>query len=127
MGNLILRFSLMAIFIGCLGLFGMASYTTEQRTKEIGIRKVLGASAAIIVRMLSREYILLVAIGNLIAWPVAYFSLKSWLDNFAYRTSLSVWIFAAAAILSLAVALATVSFKSIKAALSNPSDSLRYE
>jgi putative ABC transport system permease protein len=127
MGNLTMRLSLLAVLIGCLGLFGMASYTTEQRTKEIGIRKVLGASAAIIVRMLSKEYIVLVAIGNLIAWPVAYFLMKSWLDNFAYRTSLALWVFIATAFLSLAVALLTVSYKSIKAALSNPVDSLRYE
>jgi putative ABC transport system permease protein len=127
MGNLTLKFSLLAIFIGCLGLFGMASYTTEQRTKEIGIRKVLGASTGIIVRMLSKEYIMLVAIGNLIAWPTAYWMMKSWLDNFAYRTSLALWIFLAAAVLSLIVALVTVSFQSIKAALSNPADSLRYE
>ncbi|MBN1224472.1 MAG: ABC transporter permease [Candidatus Aminicenantes bacterium] len=127
MGNLTLRFSLLAIFIGCLGLFGMASYTTEQRTKEIGIRKVLGASAGAVVRMLSKEYIVLVAIGNLIAWPAAYFMMKSWLDNFAYRTSLAFWIFLAAALLSLAVALLTVSYQSIRAALSNPVDSLRYE
>jgi putative ABC transport system permease protein len=127
MGNLILRFSLLAIFVGCLGLFGMASYTTEQRTKEIGIRKVLGASSGAIVRMLSKEYLLLVAIGNLIAWPVAFTMMKSWLNNFAYRTSLAPWIFAAAALLSLAIALLTVSYQSIRAALSNPVDSLRYE
>ena len=126
-GNLTLRFSLLAIFIGCLGLFGMASYTTEQRTKEVGIRKVLGASAGNIVRMLSREYIVLVAVGNLIAWPAAYFLMKTWLDNYAYRTSLAPWVFIAAAFLSLAVALLTVSYKSIKAALSDPADSLRYE
>lgn len=127
MGNLTLRFSLLAIFIGCLGLFGMASYTTEQRTKEIGIRKVLGASAGVIIRMLSREYIVLVTIGNLIAWPVAYLMMKSWLDNFAYRTSLALWVFITAALLSLTVALLTVSYRSLKAALSNPVDSLRYE
>lgn len=127
MGSLTMRFSLLAILIGCLGLFGMASYTTAQRTKEIGIRKVLGASAGVIVRMLSREYIVLVAIGNLIAWPVAYFLMKSWLDNFAYRTSLALWIFIIAALLSLTVALLTVSYQSLKAAFSNPVDSLRYE
>ena len=127
MGNLTLRFSLLAIFIGCLGLFGMASYTTEQRTKEIGIRKILGASAGVIVRMLSREYIVLVTIGNLIAWPTAYFMMKSWLNNFAYRTSLALWIFIAAGLLSLIVALLTVSYQSLKAAFSNPVDSLRYE
>jgi putative ABC transport system permease protein len=127
MGNLILRFSVLAVFIGCLGLFGMASYSTEQRTKEIGIRKVLGASAGVIVRMLSKEYIFLVVIGNLIAWPAAYLLMKSWLDNFAYRTSLSIWAFLAAAMLSLIVALLTVSYQSIKAALANPATSLRYE
>jgi len=126
-GGATLRFSLLAIFIGCLGLFGMASYTTEQRTKEIGVRKVLGASAGVIVRMLSKEYILLVTVGNLIAWPVAYFMMKTWLNNFAYRTSLAPWIFFAAALLSLTVALLTVSYQSIRAALSNPIDSLRYE
>jgi putative ABC transport system permease protein len=127
MGNLTLRFSLLAIFIGCLGLFGMASYTTEQRTKEIGIRKVLGASTGIIVSMLSKEYLVLVAVGNLIAWPVAYIMMRSWLDNFAYRTPLAFWIFATAAAMSIAVALLTVSYQSIKAALSNPVKSLRYE
>jgi putative ABC transport system permease protein len=127
MGNLTLRFSVLAVFIGCLGLFGMASYTTEQRTKEIGIRKVLGASTGVIVRMLSKEYVLLVAIGNLIAWPAAFLLMKSWLDNFAYRTPLSIWVFLAAAMLSLTVALLTVSYQSIKAALSNPASSLRYE
>ena len=127
MGKLSLRFCLLAILIGCLGLFGMASYTTEQRTKEIGIRKVLGASTGLIVRLLSKEYIVLVAVGNLIAWPVAYFLIKSWLDNFAYRTSLALWVFVAAAALSLAVALLTVSYQSIKAAFSDPVKSLRYE
>jgi len=127
MGNLILRFSLLAIFIGCLGLFGMASYTAEQRTKEIGIRKVLGASAGVIVRMLSREYLMLVGISNLIAWPTSYFLMKSWLNNFAYRTSLVLWIFIAAGLLSLIVALLTVSYQSLKAALSNPVKSLQYE
>jgi putative ABC transport system permease protein len=127
MGNLTLRFSFLAIFIGCLGLFGMASYTTEQRTKEIGIRKVLGASNGVIVGMLSKEYLALVAVGNLIAWPAAYFMMRSWLDNFAYRTPLTVWVFAAAALLSMTIALLTVSYQSIKAALSDPVSSLRYE
>jgi len=127
MGNLTLRFSMLAVFIGCLGLFGMASYTAEQRTKEIGIRKVLGASTGIIVGMLSKEYIVLVAVGNLIAWPVAYVMMRSWLDNFSYRTPLALWVFIAAAFMSLAVALLTVSYQSIRAALSNPVDSLRYE
>jgi putative ABC transport system permease protein len=126
-GNLALRFSLLAILVSCLGLFGIASYTTEQRTKEIGIRKVLGASGGIIVRMLSKEYLLLVAIGNLLAWPVAYLMMRSWLQNFAYRTSLAYWIFLAAAALSIAVSLSTVTYQSVRAARTNPVKSLRYE
>jgi putative ABC transport system permease protein len=126
-GNLTLRFSLLAILISCLGLFGIASYTTEQRTKEIGIRKVLGASGGVIVRMLSKEYLILVAVGNLIAWPAAYLMMRSWLDNFAYRTSVTFWIFLAAAFLSLAVALLTVSYQSVRAARTNPVKSIRYE
>ncbi len=126
-GSLTLRFSLLAVLISCLGLFGIASYTTEQRTKEIGIRKVLGASSGIIVRMLSKEYLLLVAIGNLIAWPAAFMMMRTWLDNFAYRTSIALWVFVAAALLSLTVALLTVSTQSVRAARTNPVKSLRYE
>jgi putative ABC transport system permease protein len=126
-GNLALRFSLLAILISCLGLFGIASYTTEQRTKEIGIRKTLGASGGIIVRMLSKEYLILVTVGNLIAWPAAFLMMRSWLQNFAYRTSLAYWVFLAAAVLSIAVALLTVSYQSIRAARTNPVRSLRYE
>ncbi len=126
-GSLSLRFSLLAILISCLGLFGIASYTTELRTKEIGIRKVLGASTGVIVRMLSKEYLVLVVIGNLLAWPAAYLMMRSWLDNFAYRTSLTLWIFLAAVALSLAIALLSVSSQSLRAARANPVKSLRYE
>ena len=126
-GSLALRFSLLAIFVSCLGLFGIASYTTEQRTKEIGIRKVLGASGGIIVRMLSWEYLLLVAVGNLVAWPAAYLVMRSWLQNFAYRTSIAPWVFLSAAVVSLAVSLMTVSYQSFRAARTNPVKSLRYE
>ena len=126
-GSIALRFSLLAIFVSCLGLFGIASYTTEQRTKEIGIRKVLGASAGGIVRMLSREYLLLVAVGNLVAWPAAYAMMRTWLDNFAYRTSLAFWVFLAAALLSLTISLLTVGFQSVRAARADPAKSVRYE
>lgn len=125
--NLSLRFSLLAIFIGCLGLFGMASFSAEQRTKEIGIRKVLGASGSSIIHLLAREYFWLLAISNLVAWPAAYFLMKSWLANFAYRTSLGIWLFIAALGISLIVALITVSYQSVKAALSDPVKSIRYE
>jgi putative ABC transport system permease protein len=126
-GKLAMRFSLLAIFVSCLGLFGIASYTTEQRTKEIGVRKVLGASAGVIVRMLSREYLLLVAIGNLIAWPAAFVMMRTWLDNFAYRTSIALWVFLAAGILSIAVSMLTVSTQSVRAARTDPIRSIRYE
>ena len=126
-GKLAMRFSLFAIFVSCLGLFGIASYTTEQRTKEIGVRKVLGASAGVIIRMLSREYLLLVAIGNMIAWPAAFVMMRTWLENFAYRTSIALWVFLAAGVLSISVSLLTVSIQSVRAARTDPIKSIRYE
>ncbi|MGD9345770.1 MAG: ABC transporter permease [Candidatus Aminicenantes bacterium] len=125
--NITFYFSFLAIFIGCLGLFGMASFTAEQRTKEIGIRKVLGASVAGIVRLLAKEFLLLVVIANLIAWPVSYWAMSRWLQSFAYRTGIEPLIFVLSAVLALAVAFLTVSYQAIRAALSNPVDALRYE
>jgi putative ABC transport system permease protein len=119
--------SVLAIFIACLGLFGLASFVTEQRVKEIGIRKVMGASVFEIVMLLSEEFTKWVLIANAIAWPVAYYFMNSWLQNFAYRVSINVWIFILAGLLALAIALATVSFQAVKAAIANPIDSLRYE
>ena len=120
-------FSLFAICIACLGLFGLASFHTERRTKEIGIRKVLGASVANITVMLSREFTKWVLVANIIAWPVAYFAMSRWLRNFAYRISIEWWMFFLAAVFVLVVALCTIGFQVAKAALSNPSESLRYE
>jgi ABC-type antimicrobial peptide transport system permease subunit len=120
-------FSLLALLIACLGLFGLASYTAEQRTKEVGIRKVLGASASGIVLLLSKEFTKYVFIANLIAWPAAYLVLKNWLQNFAYRIDLSLWIFIMAGLIALVIAVLTVSWQAIRAAISNPVDSLRYE
>jgi putative ABC transport system permease protein len=120
-------FSFLAVLIGCLGLFGMASFTAEQRTKEIGIRKVLGASVPGIVRLLAKEFVLLVIVANLIALPVAYFAMNRWLQSFAYRMDIHAWIFVLSAALSLSIALITVSYQAIRAALANPVDSLRYE
>jgi len=120
-------FSLFAIFIACLGLFGLASFSADQRTKEIGIRKVLGASVPRIVNILNKNFIKWVLIANLIAWPAAWFIMNSWLQNFAYRIKLSWWMFILAAVLALLIALITVSFQAVKAALKNPIDSLRYE
>jgi len=120
-------FSLLAIFIACLGLFGLASFTTEQRTKEIGVRKVLGATVSKIIILLSREFAKWVLAANIIAWPVAYFAMDKWLDNFAYRVNVGWTAFLLTAVLTSIIALLTVSYQSIRAAVANPADSLRYE
>jgi putative ABC transport system permease protein len=108
-------------------LFALAAFTAEQRTKEIGIRKVLGATAPNIVKLLTREFVILVTVANVIAWPVAFLVMRGWLKDFSYRIPLSVWMFAGAGLLTLFVALLTVSFQAIKAALADPATSLRYE
>ncbi|UCE40756.1 MAG: ABC transporter permease [Candidatus Aminicenantes bacterium] len=120
-------FAMFAVFISCLGLFGLACYLTEQRTKEIGIRKVLGASIPRLILMFSKEFAKWVIVANLIAWPVAYFAMSKWLQGFAYRTGIQVWIFLFSSLLALLVALSTVTIHTTKAALANPSDSLKYE
>jgi putative ABC transport system permease protein len=120
-------FSMLAVVIACLGLFGLAAFSAEQRTKEVGIRKVLGATVTGIVKLLSREFLVLVVIANLIAWPVAWYAMNRWLENFAYRISLSLWLFVAAGLLALMITALTVSFQAIKAAISDPVKSLRYE
>jgi putative ABC transport system permease protein len=120
-------FAGLAIFIGCLGLFGLASFAAERRTKEIGIRKVLGASVPAVVRLLVKEFVILVGIANLIAWPIAYAVMSRWLQEFAYRISFSMIVFVIAGAVTLLVSLATVGFLAVRAALSNPVDSLRYE
>ena len=122
-------FSALAIFIACLGLFGLASFAAEQRTKEIGIRKVLGSSVSGIVGLLSREFTGLVLVANVIAWPAAYLVSRAWLKSFAYRININgqLGYFIAAAVLALLIAWITVSFQALKAAHTNPIDSLRYE
>ncbi|MCK4416897.1 MAG: ABC transporter permease, partial [Candidatus Latescibacteria bacterium] len=120
-------FTLLAIVIACLGLFGLTSFATEQRTKEIGIRKILGASISGIVLLLSKEFTKLVIVSNLIAWPVAYWAMNRWLQDFAYRIHIGVGTFLLAGVLALVIALLTVSFQAIKAALANPVEALRYE
>jgi putative ABC transport system permease protein len=120
-------FSAIAIFIACLGLFGLAAYTAEQRTKEIGVRKALGASVANIILLLSKEFIRLVLIASIIAIPIAYYAMNHWLTEFAYRISLAPGIFISAFILAFLISLLTVGYQSIKAALANPVESLRYE
>jgi putative ABC transport system permease protein len=121
------NFTFLAIFIACLGLFGLASFTAEQRTKEIGIRKALGATEPNIVLRLSREFIKWVLIANIIAWPLAYLAMNRWLQNFAYRISIGIGTFILAALLALLIALLTVGYQAVRAARANPVDSLRYE
>lgn len=126
-GQLFTTFSVLAIVIACLGLFGLATFNTMQRVKEIGIRKVLGASTTHIVGILSKEIIVLVIIANLISWPLAWYFMDKWLDGFAYKVNLNIGVFALATFAALLVALLTVSSQTIKAALTNPSKTLRYE
>ncbi len=120
-------FTFLAIFISCLGLFGLASFMAEQRTKEIGIRKVLGANIVSIVYMLSRNFTAWVLVANLIAWPVAYYLMNQWLQDFAYRINISWWTFILAGALALVIALLTVGYQAIKSATANPVEALRYE
>jgi putative ABC transport system permease protein len=126
-GHLSLYFSLLTVFIGCLGLFGLVAYMADRRTKEIGIRKVLGATAPGIVGLLSKEFVWLVLIANILAWPAAYFGLNLWLRDFPYRIGVHWMVMTAAGVLALVTALFTVSFQAIKAALANPIEALRYE
>jgi putative ABC transport system permease protein len=127
MGTLFRTFAALAVFIACLGLFGLASFMAEQRTKEIGIRRVLGASVPGIAAMMSREFAIWVLAANLVAWPAAWFFMGRWLQGFAYRAELSVWSFVLSGAIALAVALATVGSLSVRAASANPTDALRYE
>lgn len=126
-GKLSRVFAILAIIISCLGLFGLAAYTAERRTKEIGIRKVLGASVPGITKLLSMDFLQLVGISTLIAFPLAWWAMHTWLQDFAYRISISWWVFLAAGILALFIALFTISFQSIRAAFANPVKSLRTE
>ena len=126
-GKLTRTFGVLSIFIACLGLFGLASFISQQRTKEIGIRKVLGASTTTIVGLLTGKFTRWVLLANLIAWPVAYFVMKSWLQDFAYRMSIGIGVFLMSGGLAFVIAMLTVSYQSVKAALNRPIDSIRYE
>ena len=127
MGRVFGAFAILAIFIACLGLFGLTAFAAEQRTKEIGIRKVLGASDSKIFLLLSKEFVRWVLLANLIAWPISYFAMNKWLQNFAYRTHTGVVSFLLSGGTALLIAYLTVSYQSIKSARANPVDSLRYE
>lgn len=127
MAGLLGTFSVLAIVIACLGLFGLVTFVTEQRTKEIGIRKVLGSTIPGIILLLAKELIKWVVIANIIAWPVAYFVMGKWLEEFAYRIEMNVWVFILSGLVALSIALLTISAQTIKAAIANPVESLKYE
>jgi len=126
-GSISLTFTTLAIVIACLGLFGLAAYSAEQRNKEIGIRKVLGASVSAIVKMLSADFIKLVVISILIAAPLAWWAMHSWLQGFAYRQEIHWWVVVLAGLISTLIAFFTISFQSVKAAIGRPAESLRSE
>jgi putative ABC transport system permease protein len=125
--QLFIIFAGLAILIACLGLFGLATFNAAQRVKEIGIRKVLGASVPSILGLLSREIVVLIIVSNVIAWPVAWYFMSEWLNGFAYHVEMNVFAFIISALAAIAVALVTVSTQTIRAARSNPSATLRYE
>jgi putative ABC transport system permease protein len=127
MGTIFLSFTTLTIIIACLGLFGLAAYAAEQRTKEIGIRKILGANVSTIVGLLSKDFLKLVLISIVIATPFAWWAMQKWLQSFAYRQNIQWWVIALAGFTAILIAFATISFQSIKAALSNPVNSLRSE
>ena len=126
-GKLFRYFVLLAIFISCLGLLGLSAFVAEQKTKEIGIRKALGASVSRIVLLLTKQFLLWALLANIIAWPVAYIAMRSWLDNYPFRTSIGLPIFLLSAAAALLITMLTVSFQAVRAARANPVNSLRYE
>ena len=125
--SILIIFSCIAIFIACLGLFGLSAFTITQRVKEIGIRKVLGASTKTIVQLISKDFLLLVVIAAVIAFPVAWYAMSHWLQSFAYRIHIGWWVFVLAGIIAFLIAFATISIQAIKAATANPVKSLRSE
>jgi len=126
LGQMVSLFASLSILVACLGLFGLASFSAEQRTKEIGIRKVLGASVSDVVLILSREFIALVLVANLIAWPIAYFVIGSWLENFHYRIAMGPSVFLLGSVLTIVIAALAVGVQSVKAATRDPVTALRY-
>ena len=127
LGIILSNFSALAILIACLGLFGLASFTVEKRTKEIGIRKALGASVISIILLLLKEFTKLILLANVIAWPIAYFTMNRWLQNYAYRIEIGISAFVLAGSIVVLIASLTVGYQAIKAARANPVDALRYE
>lgn len=126
-GRIFSAFSFLGIFIACLGLFGLASFTAARKTKEIGIRKVMGASETGIVLLLFKDFVKWIVLANLVAWPIGYYFMNSWLEDYAFRIDIGFWVFGLAGLLALIISLTTVSFQSIKAARKNPVEALKYE
>ena len=120
-------FTVLAIFISCLGLFGLAAFMAARRSKEIAIRKILGATVGSVVGILSREFVTLIVLANLIAWPLGFFVMKRWMQNFAYSTGIGLEIFIATGLVALIIALLTVSYQTFRAATANPADHLHNE
>jgi putative ABC transport system permease protein len=126
-GKIAITFAVLAILIACLGLFGLVTYAAERRIKEIGIRKVLGATISNIITMLSKDFLLLVVIAAIISFPVAWWVMHKWLQDFAYRINISWWVFIIAGLVAAAIAFITVSFQAVRAAMANPVKNLRTE
>jgi putative ABC transport system permease protein len=126
-GKIFTMFTILAILIACLGLFGLASYMVEQRTKEIGIRKVFGASENVIVRLISRDFIILIGISIIVALPAAYYFMSNWLENYVYRTKIDLALLVGASLLTIEITFITISYKSYQAAIMNPANSIRTE
>ena len=126
-GQVILYLAVLAILIACMGILGLSSYTTKQRTKEVGIRRVVGASITNITLHLTKDFLKLVLLANILAWPAAFIIMNSWLKNFAYRIDTAWWMFIASGILTLIVAILTIGHQAFKLAVSNPVEALRYE
>ena len=126
-GKMLGMFSLLAIFVACMGLFALAAFVVQSRTKELGVRKVLGASTSHLVMLLSREFLLLILLASVVAWPIAYYLMRDWLSGFAYRTSLNLVPFAVSTMLVLIIAFVTLSVQAVRAAQANPIDALRDE
>jgi len=127
MGSIIKYFAILAIFISCLGLFGLASFMTEQRTKEIGIRKVLGSSVGKIVFLLTQEFSKWVLLANIFAWPMAYFAMQKFLEMFAFNSGINIWLFIVSGFLALLISIITVGYQTMRAANANPVKALKYE
>jgi putative ABC transport system permease protein len=126
-GQIITVFTILSVFISCLGLFGLASFMALRRTKEMGIRKVLGARISSVVVLLIKDFSKWIIMANLMAWPLSYFILNRWLQEFPYRIDIKLWLFLGTGLVTFLIAIMTVGYQSLRVALANPVDSLRYE